>query len=101
MSLTEHEQRLLDQIENGLRGEAHKNEPLSKRRSQAARPIVLVSAAVVCGLVVVFVGLASKIVPVSIIGFLLIVGALMLVTRRPRDLYRAGRARVPRPSQHE
>jgi hypothetical protein len=77
MSLTEREQRLLDEIEGGLRGDtSDEAEPITTNRSRVLRSLVFLTASTAFGLIIVFVGLITKIVPVSIAGFLLILAAL-------------------------
>lgn len=78
MPLSEHEQRLLDQIEQALYAEDPKFASAvrsARTRSHARRAAVLAVVGIVAGLGLVLVGLIASIVAVSVIGFVLVVGA--------------------------
>ena len=90
MPLSEHEQRLLEQIEQALYAEDPKFASAvrsARTRRWTRRWIVLAVAGVVAGLGVILIGLAAKLVFLGVIGFVLIVAscaytATMLRTRR-------------------
>jgi uncharacterized membrane protein YecN with MAPEG domain len=80
MALSEHEQRLLDQIEQALYAEdpkfAANVRSVRRRRSSLSRRWIPISiAGVLVGLAVVLVGLIAKQVAVSVVGFVLIVAS--------------------------
>lgn len=79
MALSEHEQRLLDQIEQALYAEDPKFASAVRsaraRRYHPRRWIALSIIGVLAGLAIVLVGLAAKLVFLGVIGFVLIVGA--------------------------
>jgi len=72
--LSENEQRLLEQMERALYAEDPKFASAMRgaaRRSGSARRVLLGVAGIVLGLVVLVVGVASKAVPIGVLGFLL------------------------------
>jgi hypothetical protein len=81
MPLSEHEQRLLDEIEQALYAEDPKfassvraAHPRNRTRSMLALSIV----GIVAGMAVVIWGLAANIIPAGVLGFVLIVGSCVL-----------------------
>ena len=79
MPLSEHEQRLLEQIEQGLYAEDPKFASAVRKvraRTGQRRKIVMAVACVVLGLGMVLLGLVSKIIVVGVIGFVLIVAGI-------------------------
>lgn len=90
MPLSEHEQRLLDQIEQALYAEDPKfasSVRSARPRSHRRRAIVLSIAGVLVGLALVLVGLMATIIALSVVGFVLVVGscayALQALRARP------------------
>jgi hypothetical protein len=88
MPLSDHEQRLLDQIEQALYAEDPKFaanvrsvRSLRAKRRASRRWIPLTILGVVVGLVVVLVGLAIKVVAVGVVGFVLILVAVAYAAR--------------------
>ena len=82
MPLSEHEQRLLDQIEQALYAEDPKfASSVRSARSglRARRWIVLACFGIAAGLAVVLVGLATKIVLLGVLGFVLILGSCVYI----------------------
>lgn len=78
MALSEHEQKLLDEIEQALYAEDPKfasSVRSARPRSRARTQLVLSVVGVIAGLAVVIGGLAAKIVPLGVVGFVLIVGS--------------------------
>lgn len=80
MPLSEHEQRLLDQIERALYAEDPKfatsvraRDLRSHYRLRMARSAV----AFVAGLVLLFVGVISRVVAIGVLGFVVMLGALL------------------------
>ena len=79
MPLSEHEQRLLDQIEQALYAEDPKFASAvrsARSRSRARRSITLAILGVIVGLGLVLVGLVTSVIVVSVIGFVLVVAAV-------------------------
>src|SRR5664279_1910857 len=76
--LSEHEQRLLEQMERALYAEDPKfASQLRGRdpRSNFRRRIVLAAVGLIVGIVLLMTGLVAKIIPVSILGFLAMLAA--------------------------
>jgi len=78
MPLSDHEQRLLDQIEQALYAEDPKFASTvrsARGRSRARRSVGLAIFGVVAGLGLVLVGLVATVVVVSVIGFVVVVAS--------------------------
>jgi hypothetical protein len=76
--LSEHEQRLLDQIEQALYAEDPKfaaNVRSVRRRTLRRRWIPISIVGVLVGLTVVIAGLAAKLIAVGVVGFVLILAS--------------------------
>lgn len=77
MPLSEHEQRLLDEIEQALYAEDPKfasSVRAARRPSRLRRSVLLGVLGVVVGLGLVLIGLLANLVFLSVIGFVLVVG---------------------------
>jgi Flp pilus assembly protein TadB len=95
--LSDHEQRLLDEIEQALYAEDPKfaaSVRSARTRSRTRRSAVLCGLGVLAGLALVLVGLVANVIAVAVIGFVLVVGscgyAVQLI--RGRDNSTANRA---------
>ena len=78
MPLSEHEQRLLEQMERALYAEDPKFASAlrgSDLRGHYRRRALLGAVGVAVGLALLPVGIATKIIPVSLLGFLLMLGS--------------------------
>ncbi|HZC71825.1 MAG TPA: DUF3040 domain-containing protein [Jatrophihabitans sp.] len=78
MPLSDHEQRLLDEIEQALYAEDPKfaaSVRLARTRARTRRSAVLCGFGVVGGLALVLVGLITSLIVLSVIGFVFVVGA--------------------------
>ncbi|WP_375487129.1 DUF3040 domain-containing protein [uncultured Jatrophihabitans sp.] len=78
MPLSDHEQRLLDEIEQALYAEDPKfaaSVRSARRRSRTRRSVVLCILGTIVGLGLVLVGLISQIIALSVVGFVLVVGS--------------------------
>ncbi len=78
MALSEHEQRLLDQIEQALYAEDPKfaaNVRAVRRRTLRRRWVPISVLGVLAGLTLVLIGLTTKLIAVSVVGFVLIVAS--------------------------
>jgi Flp pilus assembly protein TadB len=76
--LSDHEQRLLDEIEQALYAEDPKfaaSVRAARTRSRTRRSALLCGFGVVAGLALVLVGLVANLVVLSVIGFVFVVGA--------------------------
>jgi hypothetical protein len=76
--LSDHEQRLLDEIEQALYAEDPKfaaSVRSARTRSRTRRTIGLCVFGVVAGLALVLVGLIAQIIALSVVGFVLVVGS--------------------------
>jgi hypothetical protein len=76
--LSDHEQRLLDEIEQALYAEDPKfaaSVRSARTRSRTRRSALLCVLGVAAGLALVLVGLIANLVVLSVIGFVLLVGA--------------------------
>jgi hypothetical protein len=88
--LSDHEQRLLDEIEQALYAEDPKFAAAvrsARTRSRTRRSIVLGILGVVAGLSLVLVGLFTTVIVLSVVGFVLLVGACAFMAQalRTRD----------------
>jgi hypothetical protein len=84
--LSEHEQRLLEQIEQGLYAEDPKFASAVRRVRTGGgtrRRIILAVLGVIVGLGIVLVALLTKVIVVGVVGFILIVAACAYVIIRP------------------
>ncbi|MDQ6936561.1 MAG: DUF3040 domain-containing protein [Actinomycetota bacterium] len=78
MPLSEHEQRLLEQIEQGLYAEDPKFASTVRKvraRSGQRRRIVVAIVGVILGLALVLLALVTKIIVIAVVGFVIIVAA--------------------------
>ena len=86
MPLSEHEQRLLEQIEQGLYAEDPKFASAVRRVHSGGgtrRRIILAVLGVVLGLAVVLVALLTNVIIVGVLGFVLIVASCAYAVARP------------------
>jgi len=89
--LSEHEQRLLNEIEQALYAEDPKfaaSVRSARPRSRVRMMLALSVIGVLAGLAVIVVGLATQIIPLGVVGFVLIVGSCVLAAgalRGPRQ----------------
>lgn len=84
MPLSDHEQRLLDQIEQALYAEDPKFASAvrsARARSRVRRSLALCIAGVVLGLGLVLVGLVTALIVLSVVGFVLVVGSCGLAVQ--------------------
>lgn len=78
MPLSEHEQRLLDEIEQALYAEDPKfaaSVRSARSPSRTRRALILCILGVVIGLCLVLVGLVTTVIALSVVGFVLVVGS--------------------------
>ena len=80
MPLSEHEQRLFDQIERSLAEDPKFASAVRSTdpRFHAKRRVILAAAAVVVGLAVLIFGVAGKNIPLGVGGFVVMLGAAAL-----------------------
>jgi hypothetical protein len=90
--LSDHEQRLLDEIEQALYAEDPKfaaSVRSARTRSRTRRAVVLCVLGVIAGLALILVGLVIPIIALSVVGFVLVVGssgyAVQVVRGRSRS----------------
>ncbi len=82
MPLSEHEQRLLEQIEQALYAEDPKFASAvrsGRSRRHTRRWIIIAAFGVLAGLTIVLVGLAAKLIVLGVLGFVLIVASCVYV----------------------
>ncbi len=90
MPLSEHEQRLLDEIEQALYAEDPKfasSVRSARPRSRTRVMLALSVVGVVIGLAIVLIGLTANVILVGVVGFVLIVGSCVMAAsalRGPR-----------------
>ena len=78
MPLSDHEQRLLDEIEQALYAEDPKfaaSVRSARTRSRVRRTVVLCAVGVIAGLALILVGLIVPVIALSVVGFVLVVGS--------------------------
>ena len=87
MPLSEHEQRVLEQMEHAIQAEDPKFATAMRGRTPKARQrrrIMVGSIGVVLGLVLVVLGVARSVVPLAVGGFVLMLAAGALAATPPR-----------------
>lgn len=97
MPLSEHEQRLLEQMERALYAEDPKfASSLRGRdpRSNFRRRIVLAGLGLVVGVVLLMTGLVAQLIVISVLGFVLMLAAALFAVTSYRNLSAAGRLGV-------
>lgn len=97
MPLSEHEQRLLEQMERALYAEDPKfASSLRGRdpRSNFRRRMVLAGFGLIVGVVLLMTGLVTKVILVSVVGFLVMLAAAFFAVSSYRGLSSAGRLGV-------
>jgi F0F1-type ATP synthase assembly protein I len=105
--LSEHEQRLLEQIEQALYAEDPKFASSVRSARPRNRTRTLLAASVVgvlVGLAVVMVGLTKNLIPLGVIGFVLIVGSCVAAAsalRGPRQTGPISLSGRNNPSNHQ
>jgi hypothetical protein len=98
--LSDHEQRLLDEIEQALYAEDPKfaaSVRSARTRSRGHRSALLCVLGVVAGLALVLVGLIANLVVLSVIGFVLLVGSCGYAAQLLRGRGRPGTTSEPTP----
>ena len=87
MPLSEHEQRMLDQLERQLRTEDPRLATQMADTRQDPVPVkrvVLGAVLAVVGLLVIVLGVANHLILVGVLGALIVGGGIFLLTSRPR-----------------
>ena len=108
MPLSEHEQRLLEQIEQALYAEDPKFASAvrsGRSRMHTRRWIAIATIGILAGLTVVLVGLTAKLIVLGVVGFVLIVASCVYIatmlssksTRRNAEAEGGGSAKSRRP----
>jgi hypothetical protein len=95
--LSEHEQRLLEQMERALYAEDPKfASSLRGRdpRSNFRRRMVLAVLGFILGVVALMAGLVAKVAPISVVGFVIMLAAAFFAVTSYRALSAAGRLGV-------
>ena len=101
MPLSEHEQRLLEQMERALYAEDPKfASSLRGRdpRSSFRRRAVLSGIGFLVGIVLLMTGLVAKVIPISVFGFLLMLASAVFAVTSYRALSAAAQLGVVDPS---
>jgi Protein of unknown function (DUF3040) len=91
--LSDHEQRLLDEIEQALYAEDPKfaaSVRSARARSRTRRSALLCALGVLAGLALVLVGLITNIIALSVVGFVLVVGSCGYAVQVLRGRDRSG-----------
>lgn len=87
MALSEHEQRLLDQLEQQLHADDPKfanSMASSTQRSMSTRRIVLGSLVTVAGLAILLLGIWNQFIPVGVAGFLIMGAGVYYATTKSK-----------------
>ena len=99
MPLSEHEQRLLDEMERNLYGG---NPDVVQTPSGATKPhaqsVAIGSLLAIAGIVVLVMGVVTQIILIGILGFVAMFAGVLLATRR-RKLAHGERARESKPQR--
>lgn len=88
MALSEHEQRLLDQLEQQLHADDPKfasSMASSTPRSMSTRRIVIGALMAVAGILILLLGVANQIILVGVAGFLVMGAGVYFATNRSKD----------------
>lgn len=88
MALSEHEQRLLDQLEQQLHADDPKfasSMASSTPRSMSTRRIVIGALMAVAGILILLLGVANQIILVGVAGFLVMGAGVYFATTRSKD----------------
>ena len=96
--LSDHEQRLLDEIEQALYAEDPKfaaSVRSARTRSRTRRSALLCVVGVLAGLALVLVGLITNIIVLSVVGFVLVVGACGYAAQVIRGRKNGGSSATP------
>lgn len=100
MPLSEHEQRLLDEIEQALYAE----DPKFVSSVRSARPrnrvrliLALSTVGVLAGLAAVLIGLTTQLIVISVLGFVLIVGSCVAAASALRGPRQSAAAAISTP----
>lgn len=97
MPLSEHEQRLLEQMERALYAEDPKFATSLRGRdprSNFRRRIALAVLGFIAGVVALMAGLVTQLVPVSVLGFVVMLAAAFFAITSYRQLVAAGKLGV-------
>lgn len=87
MALSEHEQRLLDQLEQQLHADDPKfahSMASSTSRSMSTRRIVIGSLVTIAGVAVLLLGIWNQFIPVGVAGFLIMGAGVYYATSKTR-----------------
>jgi len=101
MPLSEHEQRLLDEIEQALYAEDPKfasSVRSARPRSRVRMMLALSAIGVILGLAVVLIGLTANLIVVGVLGFVLIVGSCVAAASALRGPRQSTAAAISTPS---
>lgn len=93
MPLSEHEQRVLEQMEHAMETEDPKFATAMRGRTSQARQrrrFLLGGTGVVVGLILVVLGVARAAVPLAVVGFVLMIAAGALIATPPRGARSTG-----------
>ena len=101
MPLSEHEQRLLDEIEQALCAEDPKfvsSVRSARPRSRVRMMLALSAIGVILGLAVVLIGLTANVILVGVLGFVLIVGSCVAAASALRGPRQSAAAAISTPT---
>src|SRR5436305_3078070 len=101
MPLSEHEQRLLDEIEQALYAEDPKfasSVRSARPRSRVRMMLALSAIGVILGLAVVLIGLTANLIIIGVLGFVLIVGSCVTAASALRGPRQSTAAAISTPS---
>ena len=97
--LSEHEQRVLEQLERDLGADPKLGRTMSRGPRRSGR-IVAGAIGVVVGLGVMLLGVVSQVIPLGIAGFALMIAAAMWVIFTPRKTVAKGPRAAGTPQRH-
>src|SRR5690625_4125583 len=84
MPLSEYEQRVLSQMEQQLRSDPRLVSTFTAERRYSGRRLALGTLAVLAGLALLVGGVASSLVWLGVLGFVAMLGGVMLAISKPR-----------------
>lgn len=98
MALSEHEQRLLDQLEQQLHADDPKfahSMASSTRRSMSTRRLVIGSLVTIAGILVLLGGIGSQLIVVGVAGFIIMGAGVYFATTKAKTVETGHTAGLP------
>ena len=98
MALSEHEQRLLDQLEQQLHADDPKfahSMASDTRKAMSTRRLVIGALVTIAGILVLLAGIVNQYIPIGVVGFLVMGAGVYFATTRSKQVEGARPAGKP------